>query len=161
MISNRWQQLNVREKCFVGLGGALVLIVILFFYVWSPLQESAARLSSQVQQQQTLLKWMEGVSTRVETLQAEGFSVSQGDGSVTSLLDKELSVAGLSRFVSSKKSINANLVSTSFNQVPFDKLMTVVTTLWKKHDVDVQQFSVKITPTIGMVSAELTFLRSK
>ena len=159
MIQERWHQLNMREKLFIGIGGVLVIVSLVFIYVWSPLSARVTVLSNQLVEQRELLTWMKGVSPRIKRLQSQGFSVEKSSGSLLNLINNEFSSAGVSRFISSTQSLNKKQVSVVFYQVPFDSLIQALTALWQKHNIDVEQFSAKIFPTVGMVSASVTLVK--
>lgn len=155
-----WMQLKLRERFFVIAGMVFVVVLVVEFFVWSPLVQARDRLQSQVHAQQQMLLWMHHASRRIRTLKAAGFRelhATQENLLVTA--EQSLQQQKLSRYLSGVQQPQPRQLNLTFNKIPFDTMMTWLQMLWTDHAINVQAITVKrVAP--GQVTAKIILKNS-
>ena len=67
-----WFNLNLREKQMVSMGAAIIILGLLYVLIWSPLKDSVTTMRDQVQQNQSLLNWMQTADEQIQAAEQRG-----------------------------------------------------------------------------------------
>jgi len=152
-----WKNLTTRERYMIGVGGVVVVGLLFYFYIWTPINASIERRLQQVQSQQPLIGWMSHASVQVRALRAAGFKkIKPSTSPLLVLVEKSLAEQKLSNFISGIQQPDNNQLQITFASAPFDAVMTWLQMLWQQSGVNVTQFDVARTDTAGLVAMKIT-----
>ena len=71
-LQQRWQQLNSRERSLVSIAGVVLLICVIYFALWQPLQNGIEQRELQRSAQQDTLSWVRENTGRYLALSQQG-----------------------------------------------------------------------------------------
>lgn len=153
-----WSTLAPREKQMVSVGSVVVTAAIFYFGIWSPYLERVASLRQRVQSSQKTLLWMRAADVEMKKMEGETEQQKQVTSPVVVLSDvqKQVTQSGLDGAMTQLKQASNDTVEMHFKQVPFDKLMKMLTSLVKSEGVLITQMSAIASETPGIVEANIT-----
>ncbi len=85
-LLSKYQALSPREQRALWLGGGALVIALVYFLVWAPMQQSLTQTELRLLQQQELLQWVNTQTDRVKHLKA-GPAKRAFSGSLTQLVN--------------------------------------------------------------------------
>jgi type II secretory pathway component PulM len=156
-----WNNLSLREKQTLSLGGFFVVLFLIYALLWSPLNSKVNSLREQIVKDQKLLAWMQETNQHILTLE-KSFKTGKQDSSGVSLLSIMQKQINKTQFVSSLgqlRQADNDSVQLNFTNVDFDKLVTWLTELSQEEGVVIAQMSVAAGATPGVVSVDLVLKR--
>ena len=158
MMRERWQQLQNRERGLIVLAAVVIVLVLLWTFVWEPLQQSSQDNRARIAEQQSLLLWLESIEPEVQRLRAEqNARTGIGNRSPISLIDQTARAAGLAGALQRIEPASSNQVRVVFEQVEFAGLMEWLSSLLAEQPYRVEQFSGQRGLSTGRVDAVLVF----
>lgn len=87
-LKKRYAQLNEREQKMLLLGGAFLIIAIVYFLVYAPLQTSVTQGRTAVVKQQELLTWVSQNANKAIQLKQSSGNKSNFQGSLTQAVNQ-------------------------------------------------------------------------
>jgi general secretion pathway protein M len=159
MIKIWWQNLSLRDQQLLIISSAILLPVLLFFLVLSPLSNSVTDLKQQVISQRKLVDWMQ-----VETSQIKKFPNANEQSSQTITPDNfaniillSLQAKDLKQYLQSTIDLNSTTMKTiKFKTVPFDSLIDWITLLWQQDQIKTSRLNISTDHVNGLVAADVT-----
>lgn len=155
-LKAKWQSLSQRERLYVSVAVILVAILVVYYWLITPLNTAVDNARSQLQYQQSLLTWMQ---PRVQSLQQQQRGGTQTQAvSASELLptiDQRLKAATFASNVDSVTQNNASDVRITFKEVPFDELMSWLATQWQVSRIKVSALDVTKGSKPGLVEVNL------
>jgi len=156
-MKNWFANLSEREKFLVLGGGAIAVILLLYFLLWLPFSVKIANEQSTLAAQKQLLSWMQPATQQVLELQKTQTKAQKvGAGSLLSTVDRSLKQSALAKFSVQIDQTDNNQVNVQFNSIPFDPLVSWLIEVNKRYHISVQQLSLTSEATIGMVKGQVT-----
>lgn len=151
-----WQELSLREKQTLFVGGIIVLCFFAYAWLWSPLEQRVKSMREQLIQQQALLQWMKKTDKTITLLESTLSPLSENnDGSsLLSLTQHQLKTASPGGHYSECLETDSGGVHLTFKAVAFDQLIRWLTTFSQQHPINISDFSVSASDTPGIVSAD-------
>jgi general secretion pathway protein M len=67
-LQRYWRSLSMRDRRVLGFGGLLVVCIVFYALVWTPIQENLNRLRPQVERQSMDLAWMQQQAEKIQKL---------------------------------------------------------------------------------------------
>lgn len=158
-----WSTLAPREKQMVSVGSVVVIAAVFYFGIWSPYLDRVASLRQRVQSSQKTLLWMQAADKEMKKMEGETQQQKQVTSPVVVLSDvqKQVTQSGLDGAMTQLKQASNDTVEMHFKQVPFDKLMKLLTELVKAEGVLITQMSAIASETPGIVEANVTLTLSQ
>lgn len=156
-----WDQLAQREQKSVLIGGACVLLLLVYLLLWMPLSSHVDSVSHRVRANQQLVGWMQQTAQTIVALTAVGFSVHRHAPVLLLAVNNALTAAGVSRYLQAPPEVLQRHVILHFTAVPYDSLAVVLGKLWRKDGIVVKTIAVSRLPEPGMVKADVTFWRQQ
>lgn len=157
-----FESLEQRERLFVG-GGAILVIVILFYaFIWTPLDRSHAQLASSVSAWERSLAELRPLKG-MQVTAAPTPSVPGGAGQTpVVIVDQTLRARGLDRSLQRSQPTTSNGIRVEFEDVAFDDLVLWLGDLSAQYAMDVTSgsFSASSRAEVGRINATLTLERA-
>jgi general secretion pathway protein M len=151
-----WQNLALREKQILVLGGAAVLLFVLYEIIWSPFTNKIDNMRTRVQDNQKLLTWMQNADKTMQTLTKSSTTQSQQlTGSLLGTMQTEINKSSLARHVTQLRQAENDSVQINLQKVDFDKLIGFITELSNRYGLIVSQITVMPTAIPGEVMADI------
>lgn len=147
-MSSWWNSLSGRERQLVGIGGILLLIALLYWGAWRPLNQGIETAEQQRDAQRGTLAWMQ--LRAADLPQTQGRSGRQPDLSTTleavaTTTSKQLGLS-LTRLQPLDKQLQLEL-----NPVEFERLMNWLVIMERDYAVSVQMIELAAEGGKGMV----------
>lgn len=158
MIRTWWDGLQVRERRLLGVGAAVVAVLLGWALVWYPLAHARADLDKRVARQREDMAWMRQAAGEARELRAQGThgrAERQGK-SLLALADVSARSAGLSGALKRVEPAGGKSVRLSFEVADFDALMNWLDALARDYGVQATDLSVDKVEGLGLVNARAT-----
>ena len=154
--------LEQREQWMVGGGGAIVFVIVLWAFVWLPLDRGHQRLQSGVEVWQRALSDIRGIAAsgaqHGDGGQAQPISANQ---SPVVIVDQTLRARNLNNSVQRRQQ-TPNGIRVEFENVAFDQLVVWLDDLYSGYGLAVQtgSFAPSNRTESGRVNANVTLERA-
>lgn len=159
---NQWlESLEERERHIV-IGGAIALVIMLFYIIiWEPITSNFDQQQQRNQSQRQLYSWMKNSSTEIQKLKASGggTAAKSRSQSISSLADRSAITAGIKPFID-KIDQNKKGVKVSLKEANFDKIILWLAELENKYGITSSKLKIEKSKTDGSVDAQITLERS-
>ncbi len=155
--------LEQREQWIVGGGGVVVLVIVLWAFVWLPLDRGHQRVQSGVEVWQRALSDIRGIAARDSqpggATQARPTNTNQ---SPVVIVDQTLRERNLNNAVQRRQPV-PNGIRVEFDDVPFDQLVVWLGDIYSSYGMAVQNGSMALTSLNepGRIDATLTLERAQ
>ncbi|MDJ0910572.1 MAG: type II secretion system protein M [Woeseiaceae bacterium] len=154
--------LEQREQWMVGGGGAIALVIILWAFVWLPLDRGQERLDADVATWQRALSDLRGIAA--QSGQPGGVQPIRGDTGSESpvvIVDRTLRERSLNNSVQRRQPV-PNGIRVEFEDVPFDQLVVWLGDVYSGYGLAVQNGSMSLSSRNepGRINATLTLERA-
>jgi len=154
-----WLGLQASERRTLAIGGAVLLVMAVYFGVWVPLQNDITRLEKQVKEQQAVKRWMEQASQqalRLKGSSAGNSQVARSGRSLLSLVDQAAKRGRLSDNLKRLEPDGSSAVKVWLEQASFDDMMKWLVSLEKKHGLKITTITIDRQADSGRVNARMT-----
>lgn len=143
-----WQDLNEREREIVFAGALIVVIYLFYALAYSPLKTALTKNTEALQEKKTTLQWLESVQPFASKLsRKESLTNSQ----LLTLLSDKLKTNISKEFPYQLQQTGSGEIQLSFEQVPFEYLISWLTTFQKTYSISIKQVNVEKLPTPGLI----------
>ncbi|NCB61197.1 MAG: T9SS type A sorting domain-containing protein [Gammaproteobacteria bacterium] len=153
-----WQNLTTRERQIVLAGGLMLLLVILYQNLWSPLQQHLRLQRNQVQQLQQQLGWMQQQAPLVRQLKRAPSPGASRTGDITGTLSNSSQAYQIALKRIQPQGDNA-LVEIDITG--FDQLVNWLGMLEQQHGITPQQIDLQRTGEPGKIMLALNIQPEK
>jgi type II secretory pathway component PulM len=152
-----WNNLGLREKQLLSLGGIFLILFLLYEIIWSPISTHNASLRSDIAHNQKLLIWMEEADGHIQSLQKmlQTTTSTMSSAALLSLLQKEVNQSPFANNLQQLNQAENNAVRITFQKINFDALITWLTAIWKKDNLTVKQITVAPNGSAGIVDVTI------
>lgn len=157
--------LEARERIFVGVGTAVVVVVIVYGLLWAPVARKHAALQADVAMWQSSLADLRVLAASTGTAPAAATTPTpaRNNQSPIIVVDQTLRSRGLDRYRRSSRPTTSNGIRVEFEDVSYDELVRWLGDLSQQYGMHVQASS--FTPgsqgsEAGRVNANLTLERA-
>jgi general secretion pathway protein M len=149
----RWRELGPRERIMVAGAGGLLVIVLFYLLLWSPMQQDIARLRASVPKERAKLAMMQAQASQVAQLRT---SAGQAPpiGNLLSTLEQSAVTRGLRQNINRIEPEGAAGARVSFDEVSFNALVGWLADL-QGQGIRVENAGIQRRPGSGLVSARL------
>ena len=154
--------LEQREQWIVGVGGIVVAIIVLWGFIWTPLDKGHRNLEANVADWQRALTEIRGIAAQGSqtgsTLQGPSIDTNQ---TPVIIVDQTLRERGLTNAVQ-RQQPTPNGINVVFEDVPFDQLVVWLGDLYVNYGLAVQNGSLTLASRSepGLINARLTLERA-
>ncbi len=156
-----WKALEKREQRIVLWGGVIVILLILYFGLLSPMQDKVATLQKSVSNNTSLLVWMKQAKSEVKRSEKNRVnSASNRSKSLLTVVDSSIKQKKLSASVTEIKQVNKSQVQVKLGEVRFESLIAWLQQLQSRDGVNISKITLRRTETEGIVSADAVLVRA-
>ncbi|MBF0152318.1 MAG: type II secretion system protein M [Magnetococcales bacterium] len=159
-LQTRWSGIGDREKVLVMGGSLLLAFLLLFFLVWSPIQEQHRELRTMTENRANTIRWMEQASREVahlKSLTGSRLSLEKGD-SLLSLADRSVRKQGLGPVLKRVEPDGQDKVRLWFEQAPFQPLLVWMEALHDRYGIETVNVSIEKGKNPGLVNTQLVLV---
>lgn len=160
MLTNWWLERTQRERYIISIGGAIATVLIVYVLIWEPLTAHIANLRQDVLQDNALLSWMDSAASRIDQFRKQGYTRKQpSTQALLVTVEQSLMQSKLSQYVANTQQQSNQQINLALKNVPFDRMMDWIETLWKVNNITVTNLAATNTRTTGVVTASITLQR--
>ncbi len=149
-----------RDRAILIFGGALIVALLVWAWIWYPLAQSRARLATQVATAEADLAWMRSADTEVQQLRstASGSALDRAGKSLLALADSSARDAGLGGALTRIEPVDAARVNVWLDRAGFDQVATWLETLAQRYGIAVDELSVDRVEGVGAANVRVTLV---
>jgi len=152
-----WLGLQANERRTLSVGGAALLVILLYFGAWAPLRDDAAQMEKQVQELQALKRWMEQASQQANRLQSRASTQNKRSGrSWLSVVDQAAKRGRLGGNLKRLEPDGKAGVKVWLEQVSFDDMARWLVGLEQQYRLAVATITIDRQTESGRVNARMT-----
>jgi general secretion pathway protein M len=147
------------QRIIIALG-IIIGLALFYLLVWSPVAESYARKTDQVESQRKLLGWMQGSAQQIARLQGiaqDGKSTA--GGTLLSTVDRTIKASGLQRTMKRLEPQGNDKVQIWFENTNFDQLVAALGKLSAEHKIQISSINIERQEQPGLVNARLVLVK--
>ena len=152
-----WQSLSSRERSLVSVLSVFVILLLLYFIIWSPLQSSIDNLQQNVNNNQSLLTWMQQADAALQQQGANdnGSAASTDPNQRLSTVQQSLQTVNFRKHAQQLEQTQKNEVRITISKAQFDNVISWLVNLWKNNGLVVDSANIKKLNDKGTISATL------
>jgi general secretion pathway protein M len=150
-----------RERVLVLGGGAVVLLVAIYFLALAPFYAALNGSAQRVAKKEGDLAWMRSVGGEVLALSASAPSAAAPTNeSLVVLIDRAARECGLGSSLTGQTPSGENGIRVRLEQAEFDKMVVCLGSLQQSHSVAIESATIDRTAKPGFVNASLVLTRA-
>jgi len=151
--------LEARERIMVSVGGALLLLLLLYSAIWEPIAGNYTDLKENVEAQKQTLAWMQQAAVKINALQRSGAGNARGLGgrSLLAVVDQSVRSGGLGGTIKRIEPDGTKGVKLWLEGVAFDPMILWLGSLSKTYQIEPSIITLEPVGS-GRVNARLTLL---
>ncbi|MEE9451286.1 MAG: type II secretion system protein GspM [Gammaproteobacteria bacterium] len=160
-MKNQWLKLSKREQAMTLIGAIVGLFLIVYLAAWKPLENTHAKLTNQINEQQRDLTWLQ--QKRIEVSQLLPLQVAQkkNDTALFTLIEQSLQDNELYLITSQITANNDDNISIQFASIHFDVFIQWINEIEKQYTITVTQASVeRIVENPGQIQVNVNLARA-
>lgn len=150
-IEPRWQAMNSREKRLVSSGLVVLAIVVIYYGLWTPLQNGIAQRQANLAAQQSLLDWTRQATGTYLARSAKGQAVSGSAEATGSITQRITAYASANNITVTRMQPQSSGLLVVIDQVGFNDLLTMLDTLQASGGLKVDSLDIAEGPAAGVV----------
>jgi len=149
------QRLNPREKLIVMGGAAVLLVIVLYFLAWSPLQDKQNELRASIESQKVLHKWMLNSAAEVRQLKGLGQRKILNSSTMQSVINRTAKSALPGAVIKRIEKNRQQGVQVWIEQTAFDDMVKWIGSLQQGQGIQVESMVSERTDQVGRVNVRL------
>ena len=152
-----WHGLHDREQQLVLVATVLLACLLSYSLLWNPLIVARDSKRIQVQNNQTLLTWMQTQARQIEQIKLANPNALQtaNSRSLLATVDSLASQLGLRSAIQQIEPVGQHGATLSMDEINFDALMTMLGELEKNGYINVAEANISKSEKTGMVKARI------
>lgn len=153
-----YENMSVSERRTFLVGGAALVLILIYGVIWLPLQRSVVLQQEMVIKNQALVTWMQNASADVRALigSAPAMRTERGDSSLLALVDTTAKQSNLGTAVRRVEPKGKDEVRVRLEAAAFDDMIRWLTELQLRYGIQTESVSVDRQPSPGRINANLT-----
>lgn len=155
-----WRGLNTREQRMVLIGGIAVVLMVVYFGVWEPVQAQKKNLEKAVLEQHAVRDWMQQAAAEIDLLRGRSKRNSRTAGSpgrsLLAVVDQTAKRGKLGPALRRVEPEGTSAVRVWLDQASFDDTMRWLTGLQRDHGIFVSTITVDRQDASGIVNVRLS-----
>lgn len=145
-----------RERQILAIGGAFLILVLLYGTLVHPFYAGLAQLRRTVAEQHSLLNWMHGTAREIQALRGSGPAAAPASGgSILSVVDQAARREHLEGAVKRLDPNNAGGVRVTLEQAPFDRIVRWLDKLQRDAGLHIESLNLEATGVPGQVNGRV------
>jgi general secretion pathway protein M len=160
-VKDWFLSLAPRERLFVAAGGALVLILLVWGLLLSPLYGATAAAAARVEAKRNLLGFLRGAAAELMAVPQNGSARPDLAGqSLVIIVDRSAREAGLGAALTRNQPVGEDGIRVRLENAPFDALARWLGAINSGPGLAIESASFDRTPDPGRVNASLVLRQS-
>lgn len=152
-----WNAQGTQERLFLGIGGVVVALIMVWAVLWQPLVSAVRQLQDEVAAQRENLSWMQASAAELQQLRGSGASAAGlGGRSLLAVADQSARSVGLGNGLKRIEPESADAVRVRLEGVAFDTVLQWLDGLAREAGVLASSVSVERAATPNQVNVRLT-----
>ncbi len=159
-----WSGLNQREQRLLIIGGAALLLTLIYLLVVEPLFKHMQSLESSVGDQSELLQWMQESEQQINVLRrnqgnTSGRPAANRGGSLLALVDQTAKRSKLGEAIKRVEPEGSDGVRLWLEQASFDNILRWLAQIKQSQGVEVKRITIEQPDSPGIVNARISLTR--
>jgi len=164
-----WNGLSASERRTLSIGGITGALMLAYFMIWQPIQQTTAELERELREQQALLGWLQPAVAEIRARGGapgtapgstgqggQGGQDGQGNGqALFALADQSARQAGLGQVLKQVEPSADGGARVTFERVGFDELLRWLAQLQDRNGITATQVSLRRGALEGRVDAQI------
>ena len=151
-----WQNASLREKQILTLGSIFIGLLIIYLRTLAPLTETVSQMRTAIQDNQSLLLWMQDGDSRIKQLShTTKNETTQSTAALLNIIQTEINNTPLASTVLQLQQTDNDAVQLRLQKASFDSMIQWLTQLNQTHAIAIKQASFTKSTTTGTVDADL------
>jgi len=159
-----YHALQPRERLIVLLAGGVLILLMLYLIIWSPVASRLETTRKTVDADKTLLVWLQKSSAEVRQLRGRGGNArnqsSRRNISLINAVENSARQAGIRGAITHLEPKGETGISVQIKGANFDQLIRWQGTMQQQYATQVTQMTVKPTKQPGLVDANIRFSKA-
>jgi general secretion pathway protein M len=148
----RWSGLPARTRLLAGIGTVVVVLALIYFAAWRPLQKDLARLRLSVPQQAGQLEWMRTQTPVAKSMRARTVTSSSA---LAPIVEQSAATHGVRNFVTKIDADGNAAARVTLEAIPFNSLVSWISELQATSGAVVDDAAIDAHASPGLVNARL------
>lgn len=155
-LKEKWQHASLREKQIISLTGIILGILIIYLRTLAPLTNTVSEMKTTIQDNQSLLLWMQNSDKRIKQLsQTTQSDTIQSTAALLNVLQTEITNTVLENKVVQLQQADNDTVQLRLQKASFDAIIQWLTKLSQTHKLVITLANFTKEPTSGTVDADI------
>lgn len=152
-----WQSLSSRERSLVSGLSVFVMLLLVYFMIWSPIQTHIDNLQQSVDSNKTLLAWMQKANTVLQQHgnSSNGSTASTDPNQRLATVQQSLQEVSFRKHAQQLQQTQKNDVRVTISKAQFDDVINWLVSLWKNNGLVLYSANIKKLNDKGTISATL------
>ncbi len=153
-----WAVRAPRERMMLAGGGAVAIVLLLYLFVWDPIQSSRARLAAELPKLRE-----QAAQFRIDTEQVQalrGRMKADGGQPLPALLESSSKAAGIRDSIKQIQTLSDDRAQINVTNVGFDALVRWLATIGTSDGITVETINASRAGQSGRVQVESMVVRS-
>jgi general secretion pathway protein M len=149
-----------QEQRIIIILGIVIGLALFYLLIWSPISESYAQKTGQVEAQRKLLNWMQSTGQQIAQLTGTAQrSKSTGGRPLLSTVDNTIKASGLGPSMKRLEPQGNDKVQIWFENTNFDQLVLSLGKLSSDHQIQISSINIERQEQPGLVNARLVLIK--
>ncbi len=150
----KWRnKISRQERQTILIGSIIATIIIIYTFLWHPLNTKIIYINSQLNQQRIFLNWLIRSSNTIIDSNRNIPKINQNNHQIS--IENTISNSLTAKYLTKLNHIDKNHVRIEFKNIPFSMLMKYINKL-NNHGISVNHISIKRSSDAGTVNTTIT-----
>ena len=151
-VKLRWYGLPARTRMLASIGGAVVVLGLIYFAAWRPLQADLARLRISVPRQAAQLEWMRTQAPIAKSMRARAVTSTSA---LAPVVEQSAATHGVRNFMTKIDAEGNTAARVTLEAIPFNTLVSWISELQATSGAVVDDATIDAHASPGLVNARL------
>jgi general secretion pathway protein M len=155
-----WQSKTPQEHMAMIIGGAAVLLLLIYLIIWRPFQQSLEEKALLVKSQESTLQWMKDNAELVKNLRRSGNNKGTASNeALLTLVDRTAKSIQLRQQIKRIKPQGDDAVQLWVEQAAFDTLVLWLSQMTQEYALNIESLNIDRQDAPGLVNARVVLQR--
>jgi general secretion pathway protein M len=150
-----FDNLSPRERIIVQVGGALVILILIWSLVLSPIYSGVDRLTTSVASKRATIEWMRSAAAEIKAGGAIKGGGDMVDQSLVVVIARSARQAGLNNALNQNQPMGDDGIRVRLERASFDTIAGWIAQLQTSYGLTLETANIERSTTVGTVNASI------
>ena len=141
LLESKWQELEQRERVMLSVGGVLVILILFYSFVWSPMRQSIYNYHALLPNKRADLMWMQSQADNYKKTKQTSRTSNKP---LLTIIEETAQQAGLREQIQQMSpGDNNNEVRVWLSETSFDEWVKWIDSLSRQHGVSINTANIQ------------------